>query len=484
MAEKDYNVPTTENLTPSPSRTKFSSISLPSLKIINGEIYEEARKELRYPKCIPIYQQMALEPTIASAISLLEILISRSDWKVTVPEDAPDIEQERAEFINWNINNMERPWEEYIVEFLAYVQWGYQVSEIIRTKITDGKYSGRIALKDFRSVSPSTITKWIYDTKSGELVGLRQEFNRISSDFTTHENSTGKIHKDIPKSKVLHFRYNPKLDNPEGNSPLKSSYISWKQKATVEDYQLIGVSRDLGGVIEVGVDVEFLAKASDPESDEAKVLSEMDRQAAMLHAGEQSYVRKPISYNDQGKELFTFRLVGIEGGGKQFDTEEIIRRLENKMLMAFLADVLKLGTESHGSYALADSKTSLLSMGVEHHLRIIKRELNHKLVKQMYLLNGWEYVDGQSAKFEYGDIEKPDLDELSKFIQRTVTSGALRPTKAIEDFLTETMNLKRQTEEEMDIIQSEMTSAAGQGNGTSGFGRNSQDNSDDNPENS
>jgi hypothetical protein len=153
------------------------------------------------------------------------------------------------------------------------------------------------------------------------------------------------------------------------------------------------------------------------------------------------------------------------------------------MLMSFLADVLKLGTEAHGSYALADSKTSLLAMGVEHHLRLIKKVLDHDLIKQIYVLNGWEYNSKTSARFHYSDIEKPNLEEISKFIQRCVTSGAIRPTKELEDTLIALLGLDPKEEDDMEFIESIVTSAAGQGDGTSGAGNSSQDNSDSNSDN-
>src|SRR5690606_2231144 len=113
-----YNVPTDNELSPSTSRIKRGAMTLPSLRIQSGEIYEEARKELRYPYCIPIYKEMVLEPTIASALSLMEILISRAEWKAIVPKKASQEEFERAEYINWMLCNMERSWQEYIIEIL------------------------------------------------------------------------------------------------------------------------------------------------------------------------------------------------------------------------------------------------------------------------------------------------------------------------------------------------------------------------------
>lgn len=486
MADK-INVPTQENLNPSTSRMQLSAMTMPSLKIQSGHIYEEARKELRYPNCIGIYKEMLLEPTIASATSLLEILISRAEWEAKVPKDAPQEEKDRAEFINWNMRNMKRDWTDYIIEFLAYMTWGFQIAEKTYTKVTEGKWKGRLAMKDFRFVSPETISKWLYDINTGELMGIRQDLSRIASDFNTSrtEERWKGVFNDIPRKKWMLFRYNPRLDNPQGNSPLKSCYIPWKHKVTAEDYELIAVARNYSGIPLLGVDVDFLAKASEPDSNEKKQLDEMKRQAAAFTAGEQAYVMKPLAYTDQGKERFTFELLNGSGGSNR-DSDVIITRNENKMLMAFLADVLKLGTEAHGSYALADSKTTLLSHGVEHHLRIIQSVLNHDLIRQVYAINGWEYNDKTSVRFHYGDIETKELDVLSKFIQRTMSAGAIRATKELEDMLLGEIGVETtESDGDMTFIQTENNSRSGESNGTSGTG-NTQDggsNSDNNSDN-
>ena len=478
-----FNVITDADLSPSTSRITRSAMTLPSLKIQSGQIYEEARRELRYPYCIPIYKEMTLEPTIASAISLIEILISRPDWKAHVPKDAPQEEQDRAEFINWNMANMKRPWNDYIIEFLAYIIWGFQPVEKIYSKIADGKHKGKMGMKDFRSVSPDTISKWIYNLETEELVGLRQDLSRIASDFNrvAFEKRKG-IFNDIPMKKLMLFRYNAKLDNPQGTSPLRSCYIPWKQKTVVEDYELIAVQKEMGGIPLMQIDVDFLAKASEAGSPEAAVLEEMDRQAASFTAGEQAFIRMPLAYNDLGKELFKFEILESGRNGNNF-TDTIIRRNENKMLMAFLADVLKLGTESHGSYSLADAKTSLLSMGVEHHLKLIQRVLNHDLIRQIYAINGWEYDDTNSVKFVYSDIEKPDLDVLGKFVQRVKSVGAIRATKELESKLNEYLGIEPMEDEDMEFIETEDSSRAGESQGTSGTGNNAQDNSDTNSDN-
>lgn len=484
----DTNVQTDVNLDPSDSRMRKSALSTPSLKIQGGRIYEEISKELRFPQAVRTYQKMALEPTIASALSLLELLISRVKWEAKVPTDAPEEEQRRAEFINWNMNNMDRPWKEYIIEFLGYLVYGHQPMEKVWERTDFAGFEGQYQFKNFRSISPSTIERWIYKISTGRLMGLRQDFDCFPSDFRRGSVLfNGGIYTDIPRKKFMLFRYNSKLDNPQGTSPLRSCFIPWKQKTLVEDYELVSTARNLGGIPHLGVDIDFLAKAGVAGSEEAEVLEELKFQAASLHAGEQSYVMAPIAYNDAGKELFKFDLLQTSANGNQAYTDTIIKRNENKMLMAFLADVLKLGTESQGSYALADSKTSLLSMGVEHHLDMIHSVLNHDLIKQMYSLNGWEYVEGESARFCFGDIETRDLDELGKFIQRVMSVGAMRSTKEVEDSLLESIGIEPLAEESMNLIETESTSRSGESQGSSGVGNTQQggsgsDNNNDNAE--
>jgi hypothetical protein len=157
--------------------------------------------------------------------------------------------------------------------------------------------------------------------------------------------------------------------------------------------------------------------------------------------------------------------------GKQYDTDAIVKRHDSKILMAFFADVLKLGNDQHGSFALADSKTSILAMGVESHLNNIRKVLNHDLIQQIYKLNNWDYNPLTSCRFEFGDIEKQDLDILGKFVQRVFSVGALRPTEKIEEYLRETgFNLRSFDDDKDNEIETKMDTRAGESQGSSGTG--------------
>src|SRR5690606_31461676 len=85
---------------------------------------------------------------------------------------------------------------------------------------------------------------------------------------------------------------------------------------------------------------------------------------------------------------FDFQLLSVSSG-KQYDTNTIITRWDNKILTALFADFLKLGQDQVGSFALAGAKTNLMAMGIEARLKEIADVINNDLVPQTFALNGW-----------------------------------------------------------------------------------------------
>lgn len=438
---ENTNISTDVNLKPNTVRMRLGAYSAPSLATIQGYIMEEARRELRFPKAATLYKKMILDPNIASAVSLIELLLSRVTWKIEVPKNASETEKKRCEQLNYNLCILQRPFEEYITEFLSYLVYGFCTPEKIYQQVNNSPYGDFIGWKDFRVISQDTVYQWFFDRTGGELLGLRQDLSRINKDgyilLGTNSTTTSSAAIDIPRKKFMLFRHNPKRDNPEGNSPLKACYTSWKYRSIIEEYETIGVTKDLGGIPVIGIDVGYLSKAVlNPTGPEAQVIADLEKQAANLHAGDQSYVIFPLAYDANGKPLFQFELKGVDGGGKQYDTDKIVRRHDTHILMTFFADVLKLGNDQHGSFSLADSKTSLLTMGVEAHLKNIMRVLNHDLMPQTYELNGWgDYDKDKCCRFSHGDIEQRDIKELSSALQRVAATGLIRPASDIEDKL-------------------------------------------------
>lgn len=144
------------------------------------------------------------------------------------------------------------------------------------------------------------------------------------------------------------------------------------------------------------------------------------------------------------------------------------------MLTVYLADVLKLGQDGSGSFALSDSKTSHLELAIQYHLDVIKRVIDFDLIPQTLALNGWELDEEDMPYIDYGDVSEHDLDALSKFIQRTASVGAITTGKALDTSLREIARLPKPTYESDDEIpeafKAKGDSRAGDGLTTAGEG--------------
>lgn len=465
---------------------------------IGGYIFEEMRRELRFPESLRTYKRMSYDPTIKSANNVLDIMIGRVDWEFQVPKDASEDAKDAAEFLNWCMDNMEgQTWGEFINEVGSYRQYGFHVAEKVYTRVRRGQYQGRYKWQHLPTRSQDTITRWQFSEDGRQLTGVVQTPSSFRTGTTSppaRATATG-IVGDIPISrrKFLLFRYDPKRNNPEGISPLAGCYIPWKVKTIIEEYEAVGVAKDLGGVPVVGIDIDFMSKAlADPTSSEAMILDRLQDDAANLHSGEKTHIIVPLAYTESGKELFNFKLVGVEGGGKQYNTDDIIKRKQNEILMLYLADVLKLGNDSVGSFALSESKNALLALAIEHHLKIISTVINSDLVPQTLALNGFLGLSEEEIpRLVHKDLDQVDIDNLSKFIQRVASTSMLPQTPEIINEILEkaAFEFRLDTDTPLDPnMFPAMQSRAGDGmqqagEGTSNGGASPTDSSTGNSEN-
>lgn len=428
----EYNVFVDTNLNPATDRMRLGPYSLPSLATVNGRIEEEAKRELRFPQSTRIYKQMSYDSDISSAISLIEAIISRAQIKIECPRKAPKEEKERAEKLNYNLLVMDRPFSEYVSEFLSYLVYGFHTSEKIYTNL-DTPVGNFIGWRDFRTISQDTIEEWIFKDSTGELAGLTQDFSRIPNQ--TLITNKGETIVQVPRKKFLLFRYNTKRNSPEGQSPLRGCYIEWKYKGLIEEFETIFCTKGLGGVLNLGIDAAYLSKAAaDPSGPEAAAVQQMIEGAANFHNGDQAFVITPLAY-DGSSPLFKTEILETNPP----ETDAIIKRHSHRILQTFFSDILQLGANGGGSFALAENKAPLLMAGINHHLNIITRVLNHDLIRQTYELNKWDYDARTACRFVVEAVDEVDIDTLSKAVQRLFAVNAMEHTQDIEDNLRETV---------------------------------------------
>lgn len=499
------------------TRMQLGSQGHDGLRTNYGHVLEHAIIELRWPEAICTYSKMALDPTIAAVNNFYNMMISRAEFKFEAPvlsydeykegyedeglESLSEAEFEAqmkkskaaARYLNYCKNNMQgQTWNQFISGIGTYRIYGFSIAEKVWTTVPRGKYKGRKKWKSLSQRAQFTVDKWKWDKKDPEkLTGVVQrptafDVDRYGTQYSGDHSSEKQ--RTIDRNKFILFRFDPKVNNPQGTSPLDGCWEAWKYLQLVREYQAIGVAKDLGGIPVIGVPVEkMIEAAADPSGAAAQTIEALKANAAALHAGDESYVIKPIDYTDGNKDLYTFELIGINGGGKQYDTQEIIRQYQNEILTCYSASMLKMGQDATGSFALSDNMNNLLAFGVQHNLDIITQQINVDLIPQTLAINGWLLEEEFMPKLTYGDIAPRDLDEVGKFIQRAVTSGAMTIGKGLDQDLRKMADLPQASYAEEDKIPEGFSTAvesnAGQGDGTSGTGNSQAGNGDNNKEN-
>lgn len=393
------------------------------LNVINGRVYEEMRTDLVFPTSINTFKRMLYDSSISTAKDLFDIFIRSIEFKANPSDPDNDQAVRNAEFINWMFENLnDQTFQQVITESLTYNWAGFSILEKEFEVVKEGEYEGELRVKQFHPRSQDSIDRWLWNKNDPrKLAGVRQN---ITSSHLFKNNFITKSTVDIPLNKLVLFSYNSTKGNPEGKSPLIKCYVTWKFKCLIEDYEATGVAKDMSGVPVIGIPKDVIIKGTaDPNSNEGVMLNFIKASAASMQAGEELYVINPIEYGEAGKPLYDFKLMGVEGGNKNYDVNEIIKRRQNEILMAYFADILKLGSDGSGSFALADSKTNILGYAVADHSNFITTVLQQQVINQLATLNGWP--EDTIPQLSASDVEDLDIDEWSKAIQRIFAVGAV-----------------------------------------------------------
>jgi hypothetical protein len=432
-----------------PIRLRLGEQGYTGLRICNDQIHEEARRVLRWPEAVKTYTEMASDATIASALALFEMMISRVKWKVMPPEGASEETKKRTQFLNQCMGDMEHSWFTFIKEVTSCFTYGFSVHEKVyrkRYRRNGSRYNdGLIGWKKLPIRAQTTIAGWMYSDDGRDLLGVKQclslmpDIGRFSKEYIGSE-------VVIPRNKVMLFRTDVKRDNPEGNSPLKSVYISYRYMQELKEQEAIGVTRDLGGMPVLSIPPRYMSADASPE--EASIYEYYKRVIRNIQNNEQTGLILPQMFDPESRQpLFDFKLMGTTGG-KSYDINAIISRYVNEILQALFADVLKLGQSSVGSYSLADSKTSILAMAMEARLREIQDVLNNDLIVQTYRVNGWDTAE-ELPYFQYGDLDEVDTEAFSKAIQRCAATATITRTPKNINRIHEVLGLPDRVPEDM-----------------------------------
>lgn len=419
----------------------FKETGITGLRRAGGYVQEEFLPQLAGYRAIQVFREMKdNDPVVGAILYAIDKLVRQVPWRVQ-PASTRLEDQQAAKFLESCINDMSTSWEDTISEIMSMLAFGWSIHEIVykkrngpnRDSTKNSKYDdGAIGWRKLPIRAQETRQEWVFDERGG-IQGMYQS---APPDYTLVL---------LPIEKSLLFRTTTAKNNPEGRSVLRNAYRSWYFKRRIEEIEAIGVERDLAGFPIMYVDPDIMR--ADAPGWKQTIFNDYKEAVVNIRRDQQEGMVLPAIYDDNNNQLYRLELLSA-GGGRQFDTNTIITRYDQRIATTVLADFILLGQANHGSYALSSDKTNLFALSVRTWLEIIKNVMNQHAVPRLFNVNGFKVR--RLPEFQYGEIETPPLTEIGTFIQQLAGAGApLFPDGALENHLRKMANLPEKREEAM-----------------------------------
>lgn len=404
-----------------PQRLGFAEIGRTGLNRWGGFIHEEFLRELQGRRGMLTYREMSLNDSVVGAILFAFKYLSRQvEWRIDPVRDSGSKGEEVADFISGALfEDMSWSWWETLTEILSMLIYGWAYLEVVykrrsgdvndptkRSRFTDNK----IGWRKWAIRGQDSLVRWEFD----EHDGIRGMIQQVVPSFEQVA---------IPIEKALLFRTDPERNNPEGRSILRTSYKPFYYKRRIMEVEGIGIERDLAGLPMLTPPEKLdIWNTKDPQMVLRK--AEGERLVRSIRRDEQEGILKPFGWELQ---------LLATAGRRQFDTNRIIARYDQRIAMTVMADFLLIGHDHVGSFALASSKTKLFATALAGFLGGIRDVINRHAIPPLVRLNGWPAE--LSPTLQHGDIETVDLEALGKYVTALSGAGVLFPDAALERHL-------------------------------------------------
>lgn len=476
------------NNTTKEQRAAKRRISSSAIQLIKDQIEYLKPYELSAAQRLITYERMLLDPDVSTPFNKTKEMVEQAFSTYNIEYNKHSEESKHAkDYLVYCIETLFNPTtspRSVASHAYTYAKNKLAIFEKELVKINEGDFKGYWGLQGMYPVSLSTldqINPFKISDGGRKLDYARQSrmaFKNNLSESVKDLPNTVDSYVHIPVSKLALFTDSVDPINPFGISIFDHIYEEWRFKTLVKEILLTGVAKDLTGTPVFYVPSIIMEEAeADPNSWQADFLKNLDQQAANMHNGDQTFIRLPSDPHEGSASMreFEVKFLGIEGTSKGFDLVAILEQSKKAIYNAFGAQNLLTGENGGGSYNLIEGQNSNHAFTVKRNVTIIEEVWNKDIIPQLFRFNEWKLPPEDVPKFKAGDVEPVSLDELGKFMQRTVTSGIYPIVPATVNWFLEQARIPYRfkddaTLEEMLAVMPAMTSRSGDGDGTSGTG--------------
>jgi hypothetical protein len=377
---------------------------------------DDLQPELRGKRAIRKFREMRdNDATIGAALYAVEQMLRDVPIKITPADDSEEA-QEEAEFVESVLEDMDHTLDDHISEALSFLTFGFATFEVVykrrvgpyernlkkRSKFTDN----RIGIRKIAPRAQWTINRFEVDQQSGDLYGFYQD---VASGFGSNY---------IPMRKAILYRTTTINGDPSGRSILRNAYSAYERLNAIQQYEAIGIERELAGIPHAEVPAEYLS--ADATEAQQAVLNQLKEILRDLKFNEQGFLITP-SDTYPGKDgeptnqkLVSVKLISAEGT-RNIDIDPVVKRYQHDIARSVLAEFIMLGGGTNGSYALSKSKSDIFLRALESYINTIVDVLNKQLVEPLWRINGLDFK--YMPKITAGDVAPHDLKEMGAYLR-------------------------------------------------------------------
>ena len=390
---------------------------------IENTVLTLGKRDLSVNHAFHTYREMKLDGIVSGSMSFIKAILSKGDFTIPYHTKSTEKEKKVIDALNQSLEDMDDyDKKRQVSNWLQMLDYGCSLNEVVCKR-----KNGYFVFDTITPIHLSTVNK--FEMKGGKLINLKLD-SSLNDGLVVNVSDSPKV---ISGNKVLFFRLEPDSDFPLGKSLLYGAYTAWKTKKILQEYEAIGVAKNLSGVLDVKVPSEYINKYfEDPTSNEALFVNSLISQAEMLHAGKGSYILSASDTNQNGVPLFEITTVGGSGGNAQnYNVGQAIARYNQEIQLSLQTTVLSMGSDGSGSLALSSDMVNLMSLFVENIQKVIGSEFK-KAIRIAFELNGLETT--RIPELVWDKVQPLSWDDFTRGWQRLLQGGGVTATEDLEDF--------------------------------------------------
>lgn len=388
----------------------FKELGRTGLNYQGGHVYEELLPELSGAHWRRVIRQMVDNDAVISAmLFVIEMMIRRVTWEM-VPASQKRDDLKAAEFHRGALfDDMSQTWPDTVAEIMTMGPWGWSWFEHVfkrrsgesRDPSRNSRYNdGMVGWRKWSIRAQESLYEWEFDETGGVQAMLQQ----APSDYQIRRN---------PIDKSLLFRTTVHKGNPEGRSLLRGAWRQFFRKWHIENIEGVGIERDLAGLPQFRIPSDIL-NGEDEESKEIRKYC-LDIVTNVRRDEQEGLLIPSDVYEGTEVPQYDFKLT-TTGGTRQFDTDKIIQRCDQRMAICVMADFLLLGhTAKSGSYGMVGKKADLFCNAADALLDSVAATINRHALPRLHRQNP---LRGKVPTLKHNGVEKLELAELGDYVSR------------------------------------------------------------------